>query len=193
MKLLENLTQYEIILASQSPRRIQFLKHLGLNFTVQPTQVNEDFDEKLMGSQITDYLCKKKADAFLFTKENQLIITCDTIVWNENQALNKPNTFEEAHHMISSLSEKTHEVISSLCIKTPQKTEIVNDKTLVTFSKLTSEEISYYIHNFQPYDKAGAYGIQEWIGLIGIQKIEGSYTNVVGMPMEKLYQTLKKF
>lgn len=193
MLLLQNLSNYQIVLASQSPRRIQFLKDLGLEFTVQPTQVDESFDTQLQGSEITDFLCQLKANAFRFVSDHQLVITCDTIVWNNNKALNKPSNFDEAFAMIASLRNNTHEVISSICIKTKDKTLVINDTTRVTFSNLTDEEITYYIDTYQPYDKAGAYGIQEWIGLIGIEKIEGSYTNVVGMPMEKLYQALKQF
>lgn len=193
MSLFQHLSKYQIVLASQSPRRIQFLKDLGLQFTVQPTQVDESFDHQLQGSEITDFLCQLKANAFRFESDDQLVITCDTIVWNNNKALNKPSDFNEAFDMIASLKNKTHQVISSICIKTKDKTNVLNDTTTVTFSNLTDEEITYYINTFQPYDKAGAYGIQEWIGLIGIEKIEGSYTNVVGMPMEKLYHALKHF
>lgn len=193
MLLLQNLSKYQIVLASQSPRRIQFLKDLGLTFTVEPTQVDETFDNHLKANDITDYLCDLKANAFQFKNDNQLIITCDTIVWNSDKALNKPENFEEAFEMISSLKNKTHQVISSICIKTKDKKVIINDCTEVTFSNLTDEEITFYINTYQPFDKAGAYGIQEWIGLIGIEKINGSYTNVVGMPMEKLYQALKQF
>ena len=193
MSLFQHLSKYQIVLASQSPRRIQFLKDLGLQFTVQPTQVDESFDNQLQGSAITDFLCQLKANAFRFESDDQLVITCDTIVWNNGKALNKPSDFNEAFDMIASLRNKAHQVISSICIKTKDKTHVLNDTTTVTFSNLTDEEITYYINTYQPYDKAGAYGIQEWIGLIGIEKIEGSYTNVVGMPMEKLYHALKQF
>lgn len=191
MTLKERLSSYEIVLASQSPRRIQFLKDLQLDFRIQPTDVDEIFDQQLKAAEITNYLCQLKANAHVFSSENEVVITCDTIVWHENKALGKPTDYNDAFEIISSLVNKTHEVISSICIKTKQTTKIITDTTHVTFGFISDEDIKHYIETYLPYDKAGAYGIQEWIGLIGITKIEGSYTNVVGMPMEKLYHTLQ--
>lgn len=189
-KLLENK---KLILASNSPRRKQFLNDLELSFEVKPSNADESYPKKLIHSQITDYIAKAKADFFTDLDENEIVITSDTLVWNNGIILGKPENEEQAFQIIKSLSNKTHEVISSVCLKSNLKTKIFNAITFVTFSELTDEEIWYYIENYKPFDKAGAYGIQEWIGLIGIKEIKGSYTNVVGLPMEKLYHELIEF
>ena len=188
------LTNKKIILASGSPRRQQYCKELGLDFSIQLKEVEEIYPDELTHHQITDFLAELKANAF----ENELakdeiLITSDTIVWLQNKALGKPKNYDDAFEMINSMSGKTHEVITSVCIKTSLKLEVFHSITKVTFINLTKEEIDYYISNYKPYDKAGAYGIQEWIGLIGISKIEGSYPNVVGLPVDKLYQKLKEY
>lgn len=190
MILLEKYKNYQIILASNSPRRKQFLTDLGLNFTVKPANVNEEYPSHLKGKDIALYIAKQKASAFTNLKNEELIITCDTIVWIDDIALGKPENNTEAMQMLQQLSGKTHEVISAVCIKSNQKEQLFYDVTEVTFNNLTNSDIEYYINTFKPFDKAGSYGIQEWIGLIGIEKINGSYTNVVGMPMEKLYNEL---
>lgn len=187
--LREKLSKYNIILASQSPRRQQLLKGLDLNFTVQTKAIKEIYPLELKGSQITDYLADLKSKSY-FLQENDLLITSDTIVWLENKALGKPKNRKEACELLQQLSGKKHEVITSISIKNNHFQKIINDTTSVFFKKLTDEEINYYIKNYNPLDKAGAYGIQEWIGYIAIDKIEGSYFNVVGFPVRKLYQEL---
>lgn len=192
MQLKKINQKYTIKLASQSPRRQQFFRDLGLDFEVLKIDVEENYPLHLQKEEITDFLCTLKANSVAIQDSKDLIVTCDTIVWHNGKALGKPKNNIEAFDMITSLSGKTHSVISSVCIKTKEKMQVFNDCTEVKFATLTSEDIQYYIEAYLPYDKAGAYGIQEWIGLIGIEKINGSYTNVVGMPMEKLYQHLIK-
>ena len=187
----ENLDQYNIILASGSPRRQQFFKDLGLNFEVWLKPVVEDFPIQLRHFEISDYLAQLKATPFKDSlKDNDILITSDTIVWHRNEALGKPKDASEAFQMIKSLSNATHEVITSVCFTTSKFQKTVNANTKVTFKDLTDEEINYYIETFKPYDKAGAYGIQEWIGKIGITHIEGSYFNVMGLPTHLVYETL---
>ena len=188
------LPNKKIILASGSPRRQQYCKELGLDFSIQLKEVEEIYPDDLTHHQITDFLAELKANAFENElAENEILITSDTIVWHENKALGKPKDYDEAFEMIRSMAGKTHEVITSVCIKTSLKSEVFHSITKVTFVNLTNEEIDYYITNYKPFDKAGAYGIQEWIGLIGISKIEGSYPNVVGLPVDKLYAKLKEY
>jgi septum formation protein len=188
------LPNKKIILASGSPRRQQYCKELGLDFSIQLKEVEEIYPEHLKHHQITDFLAELKANAFENElAENEILITSDTIVWHENKALGKPKDYEEAFKMIQSMCGKTHEVITSVCLKTKLKSEVFHSITKVTFVNLTKEEIDYYITNYKPFDKAGAYGIQEWIGLVGISKIEGSYPNVVGLPVDKLYEKLKEY
>lgn len=193
MTLKEKLRPYNIILASGSPRRKQFLTDLGLDFTVLPTNIEEKFPANLQGKDIALYIATQKANAFSNLKNNDLIITCDTVVWLDNTALEKPADEKEATEMLQKLSGKTHQVISAVCIKSVLKQELLYDITEVTFNDLCEKDIHYYVKNFKPFDKAGAYGIQEWIGLTGIEKLNGSYTNVVGMPVEKLYKQLNQF
>lgn len=192
MLLPELLAHKKIILASNSPRRKEFLQQLGLVFDTKPADTDESYPVAFLGSQITDHIALQKAMA-LEINDNELLIASDTIVWHQNKALGKPVDFNDAVEILTSLAGQTHEVISSVCIRDQAKTTVFNDTTKVTFKSLSAEEINYYVTHYQPYDKAGAYGIQEWIGLIGIEKIEGSYTNVVGMPMEKLYHQLIDF
>lgn len=183
--------KYKIILASGSPRRQQFFKELDTDFEIRLKEIEEIYPENLQGVEITNYLAKLKANAFEGEiSENEILITSDTIVWFENKALGKPTDYEDAFQMLQSMSGKTHEVITSVCFKTIQKTETIFEVTKVTFNPLTDEAIRYYIDHYKPFDKAGAYGIQEWIGLIGIAKIDGSYTNVVGLPTDKVYTYL---
>lgn len=189
--LREKLKNYHIILASGSPRRHQFLNELEVNYIVKHKPVKEEFPDHLKGSEITDYLAKLKAETYLRElKPEDILITSDTIVWHREKALGKPDTTSEAFEMLQSLSGSTHEVITSVAFTTTNIQKVVNDTTQVTFKDLTSEEIDYYIKNFHPMDKAGAYGIQEWIGLIGISRIEGSYFNVVGLPTHLAYDVL---
>jgi len=188
--LKEKLKNYNIILASKSPRRQQFFKDLNIDFTIKLKEVEELYPQQLKGIEITDYLANLKAKAYKNLKDNDLLITSDTIVWLENKALGKPKNYHEAFVMLKNLSGKKHEVITSISIKNKNFQKIINDITTVFFKKLSDEEINYYINNYKPFDKAGAYGIQEWIGFIAIDKIEGSYFNVVGLPVHKLYKEL---
>lgn len=190
MQLNEKLDSNTIILASNSPRRKQFLTDLGVSFTVKPTDVDESYPSHLKGYEIALHIANAKLNAFEELTESDIVITCDTIVWANDTALGKPENYNEAYEMLSLLSGKTHEVISAVALKSKNKSLSFYDTTKVSFNELSHDVKDYYIRNYQPFDKAGAYGIQEWIGLIGISKIEGSYTNVVGMPMEKLYNTL---
>ncbi len=188
--LSKRLQHKNIILASGSPRRQLFFKELGLDFTIQLKSIDEIFPEQYKGADITDYLAQLKAAAFKELQESDVLITSDTIVWFKDKALNKPQDKEEAFEMISSLSGNTHEVITSVCFTTPKKQITIHDTTRVTFKTLTAEEINHYIDNFQPYDKAGGYGIQEWFGYIAVTRLEGSYFNVMGLPTHKVYETL---
>lgn len=182
---------YKIILASGSPRRQQFLKDLDTDFEIRLKDIEEIYPENLQGVEITNFLAILKANAFEGEiAENEILITSDTIVWFENKALGKPKDYEDAFQMLQSMSGKTHEVITSVCFKTIQKTETIFEVTKVTFNKLSDDAIRYYLDHYKPFDKAGAYGIQEWIGLVGINKIDGSYTNVVGLPTDKVYAYL---
>ncbi|MCX6172110.1 MAG: Maf-like protein [Flavobacterium sp.] len=187
----KNLKQYKIILASGSPRRQQFFKDLGLDFEIRLKDIEEIYPKNLQGVEITNYLAELKATAFEGELEtNEILVTSDTIVWHNYKALGKPKDYDDAFSILKTLSNETHEVITSVCFKTITKTETIYDITKVTFKELSDDAIHYYLEHYKPFDKAGAYGIQEWIGLIGISKIEGSYTNVVGLPTEKVYHFL---
>ena len=188
--LKQKLNNYNVILASGSPRRQQFFRDLDIDFSIQLKEIEEIYPENLKGVAITDYLSNLKSDAFSTLNDNDLLITSDTIVWLEGKALGKPKDAKDAFTMLKSMSGKKHEVITSVCLKSNSFQKIINDITIVTFKKLSDDEIQYYINNYKPFDKAGAYGIQEWIGFIGINKIEGSYFNVVGLPVHKLYKEL---
>lgn len=192
--LQEILKDYTVILASGSPRRHQFFKDLGIEFEHRLRPVREVYPPELKGEQITDYLAQLKAAAFEGElRTGDILITSDTIVWHNTEALEKPKDPAQALKMIRSLSGKTHDVVTSVCFKSVEKTLTVNATTKVTFSNLEDDEIKFYIDHYRPFDKAGAYGIQEWIGLIGVERIEGSYFNVVGLPTHLVYQTLKNF
>lgn len=191
--LKELLKDYEIILASGSPRRHKFFKELDIPVTIDIRPVDEVFPQNLKAEEITDYLAVLKAEVFKADlKKNQVLITSDTIVYNDGTALGKPEDHQEAVAMIKSLSGKEHDVITSVCFTTATSQKIINHTTRVFFSELTEEEIEYYVTNFKPFDKAGGYAIQEWIGLIGIEKIEGSYFNVVGLPTHLVYRTIRE-
>ena len=188
--LREKLKEYNVILASKSPRRQQFFQDLDIDFTVQLKEVEEIYPPELKGIEITDFLADLKSQAFTNLSEKDLLITSDTIVWLDESALGKPKNAEDAFNMLRSLSGKNHKVITSISIKSKNYQKIINDITTVTFKELSDNEINYYIKNYKPFDKAGAYGIQEWIGFIAIDKLEGSYFNVVGLPVHKLYKEL---
>lgn len=189
-----HLNNYKIILASGSPRRQQFFKDMHLDFEVRLKEVQEIYPNHLKASEITDFLAVLKANAFQEELQpNDILVTSDTIVWHNGKALGKPKDYNDAFAILKALSNSTHEVFTSVCIKNNGKIDIINETTKVTFSTLSDEAIAYYLENFKPYDKAGAYGIQEWIGLIGISKIEGSYSNVVGLPVQKVYEYFANF
>ena len=191
--LKEHLKNYNIILASGSPRRQQFLKELNLDFTIQLKEVEEIYPPHLKGKEITDFLAELKSSAFCNLNKNDILITSDTIVWLDNKAIGKPKNKQDAIAIFKDMSGKKHQVFTSICLKTNDEIRIINDTTDVYFKELSDEEINYYLDNFQPYDKAGGYGIQDWIGLIGVEKIDGSYFNVMGLPVHKLYAELLKF
>lgn len=197
MNNIENLMKhfpYQLILGSGSPRRQELLKSLGFDFIVNPINADESFSDTLKAEEIPLYLAKKKANAYPDKlKANELLITSDTIVWCEGKVLNKPANFNEGMKMLSSLSGKMHEVFTAVCLKSANKELLFCDVSKVYFKNLTTEEITYYLTNFSPYDKAGGYGVQDWIGYIGIEKIEGSFYNVMGLPVKKLYEELIKF
>lgn len=190
----DNLNKYRIILASRSPRRQHLLRKLGLRFEVITRDFPEEYPENLRGPDIAMYLAKEKAKCFKDElADNEIVITADTIVWCNDRMLGKPADKKDAFEMIRALSGNTHEVISGVSILSPFKERTFFDSTKVTFEVLTDDEISYYIDEFKPYDKAGAYGIQEWIGLAACSRIEGSYFNVVGLPVQRLYRELQCF
>jgi septum formation protein len=192
--LNEKLKEFHLILASGSPRRQQFFKDLDLDFEIRLKEIEELYPEHLKAEEITNFLAQLKANAFEGElKANDILITSDTIVWHQNQCLGKPKDYDDAFQMLQSLSNATHEVITSVCFKTVDKTETFFEVTKVTFQTLSAAEIRYYLDHYKPFDKAGSYAIQEWIGYVGISKIEGSYTNVVGMPMHAVYEKLNSF
>ncbi|MDP2339250.1 MAG: Maf family nucleotide pyrophosphatase [Bacteroidota bacterium] len=191
---LQNLEQYEIILASKSPRRQQILSDLGLKFRVQAMEIPEVFPEGMGMTEIPVYLAELKSSAFLpYLKNNQLVITADTIVWLKDKVLNKPVDFADGFQMLKELSGEKHQVLTGVCLLSTEKKISFFASTDVWFKQLSDEEINYYLEHYRPYDKAGAYGIQEWIGYIGIERIEGSFFNVMGLPVQNLYEHLKAF
>lgn len=192
--MLENLKKYSIILASNSPRRKELLEGLGIEYKVKTLpDVDESYPETLIGEQIPLFIARKKAEAYIDTiEDNELIITADTIVWLDGKVLGKPEDSAHAKEMLASLSGKTHQVMTGVCITTKDIRKEFVSVTDVTFNTLSPEEIDYYVINYKPFDKAGAYGIQEWIGYIGVQSISGSYFNVVGLPIQRLYRELIK-
>lgn len=184
---------FKLILASNSPRRQQLLRELGLDYQVRTTEVDESYPADLAVDKIAEYLAIKKGKAYQ-TEMNQdeLIITADTTVVIGKTVLNKPADAEEARQMLRQLSDTTHQVITGVCLTWPDQQQSFREITRVTFRALENEEINYYVNHYHPFDKAGAYAIQEWIGMVGIEHIEGSYFNVVGLPVEKLYSRLKQ-
>ena len=190
--LQEKLRNHHLILASGSPRRQDLFKQLDVPFTIQVKKVHEIYPDHLKASEITDYLADLKSKPFSNLKNNDLLITSDTIVWFEGKAIGKPKNREDAFYMLKRMSGKVHEVCTSVSIKSLNFQTIFSDKTLVEFEEISEEEIDYYLKKFKPYDKAGSYGIQDWIGLIGVKKITGSYFNVMGLPVHKLYKELLK-
>ena len=189
--LKEKLSDYEIILASQSPRRIKFFNELDIQFKSVKLDFDESYPNNLMAEQITDFIADKKASYYSeLLNKNTIVITSDTIVWLNKEAIGKPKDNENAKEILQTLSGNTHKVITSFCIKTLESKNIINDTTEVTFKNLTEKEIDFYIKNNKVLDKAGAYGIQDWIGYIGITNIKGTYNNVMGLPTHSLYKEL---
>ena len=192
--LIEKLENYDIILGSASPRRKKILADLGIKFRTQISQSKENYPKILNEAEIAKFLAKEKATLILKKlSSNYLLITVDTIVVQNNIILHKPIDEDDAKKILISLSDKKHKVISGVCITSSEKEVVFSSTTEVYFNKLSEDEIDYYIKKYKPFDKAGSYGIQEWIGDIGIKKINGSYNNVVGLPSAKLYQKLKLF
>ena len=185
---------YQLILGSASPRRQDLLKSLGFNFICKPLNADESYPDTLQAQEIPLFLSEKKAAAYSEKlKANEILITADTIVWCNGQALNKPANFDEGKKMLETLSGKMHQVFTGVCLKSNSKQITFSDTSNVYFKKLTNDEIEYYLVNFSPYDKAGGYGVQDWIGYIGIDKIEGSFYNVMGLPVKQLFENLINF
>lgn len=186
--------KYKIILASKSPRRKQLLEGLDIPFEVVIHEVDEVFPAELPMEEIPVYLSKLKAAPFIEeVKNDSLVITADTIVWIDGEVLGKPNDYEHAFAMLRRLSGKKHIVVTGVCLTSKDKQVAFSASTDVYFKDLTDDEIAYYLNNYHPYDKAGSYGVQEWIGYIAIDRIEGSYFNVMGLPVQRLYEELLKF
>lgn len=194
MNLLKNIAHYDIILASQSPRRRELLKGLDIDFRIEVIDVDESYPNGMMGVEIPMYLAEKKANAYRsIMQDNTLLITADTIVWHEGRVMNKPANEAEARQMLTKLSGKTHQVITGVCISSLRKRRIFHVISEVRFARLSDAEIDYYLENYKPYDKAGSYGVQEWIGFVGVEHINGSYFNVMGLPVQRLYNELKRW
>ena len=194
--LHNKINNYKIILGSASPRRKQLLIELGIDFTIKTTQKKEYYPKNLDNVQIVEFLAKQKAKFILAEGRlagNYLLITADTIVIQNNEILHKPKNKDEAIKTLEKLSGKKHKVISGVCIKSNNKEVVFSVITEVAFNKLLKDEILYYLETTNPFDKAGSYGIQEWIGYIGVKRINGSYNNIVGLPTSELYQKLKLF
>ena len=192
--LADLLKDKHLILGSSSPRRQALIKGLGLDVEIRIKAVKEEYPDRLRHFEISDYLAQLKSIPFEDTlAPNDILMTSDTIVWFENKALGKPKDNNEAFEMLKSLSGHTHEVITSVCFKSLGKQKTINSITKVTFKTLSDSEINYYINNFSVLDKAGSYGVQDWIGQIAVTKIEGSYFNVMGFPMDMIYDTLLTF
>ena len=187
------MNNYTLILASGSPRRKQILLEAGINFLVKPANIDEEnYPKNLDVHEVPAYLAKLKAEA-IATTGNEVVLAADTVVIIDNQILGKPVDSDDAFNILSKLSGRIHQVVTGVCLKSRDKTIVFSDTTEVHFRELLKEEILYYIEKFKPFDKAGAYGIQEWIGMIGVEKINGSFYNVMGLPIVPIYQHLKNF
>ncbi len=189
--MLRHLKKYDIVLGSASPRRKELLQIFNFPFRVEVSNTDETIPFDIATEDIAKYLAKTKANSYVLN-ENTLLITADTVVVRKNKIYGKPKDRQESIEMLLELSGKKHEVITGVCIKSREKEKVFHSKTKVEFNRLSQVEIEYYIDNYQPFDKAGAYGIQEWIGYIGIKKIKGSYYNVMGLPTDKIYKELLK-
>ncbi len=185
--------KHPLILASSSPRRQYLMREAGYDFTVEKPDVDESFPKELPVEQVAKYLASKKAEYFRVELHNEIVITADTVVILDNTILNKPENRDEAISMLSRLSSRTHIVMTGVCILSAEREESFDDTTEVIFKKLSPAEIEFYVDTYKPFDKAGAYGAQDWIGMVAIEKIVGSYFNVMGLPMHKVYDHLKKW
>ena len=192
--MLDNLEKYKVILASGSPRRRELMAGLGVNYEVRILpDGDESYPDTLQGGEIPLYIAKEKADAYIpMMQPDELIITADTIVWLDGKVLGKPQDREDALQMLRTMSGRTHEVFTGVCITTTDWQRSFTAQTEVRFATLSEDEIIYYVDNFKPMDKAGAYGVQEWIGFIGVENISGSYYNIMGLPVQRLYRELLK-
>lgn len=192
--IIDNLNNFRIILASRSPRRQQLLRELGLKFDVVLREYNESYPDGLDGAEIARYVASGKALTYRNEiSDNEIVITADTIVWCNSKVLGKPVDQEDAFRILKEISGNTHEVITGVSILSSSKEVTFSESTKVTFEPMSNDEIYYYIRKFKPFDKAGAYGIQEWIGIMACSHIDGSYFNVVGLPVQRLYKELQKF
>ncbi len=194
-QVLPNLEKYNIVLASNSPRRKELLTRLGLKFKVRTLLgLNESYPDTLAGADIAEYVAAGKAKAYLSTMgDNDLLIAADTIVCVDGRVLGKPKDNDESKKMLHLLSNRLHQVITGVAVLTKERLETFSVTSHVKFSRLTDREIDYYVDNYLPFDKAGAYGVQEWIGLVAVEEIRGSYFNVMGLPVQRLYSCLKTF
>jgi septum formation protein len=183
----------DIILASQSPRRRQLLEQVGIPFTIQSADIEENFPEDLSPEKVPEYIAANKAAAIAHLYPNNIIIAADTVVILEGRIIGKPTDEADALNMLQALSGKQHEVVTGMVLQRNEKVQFFSETTEVYFHPLSAEQIHYYIHNYKPFDKAGAYAIQEWIGLVGIEKIRGDYYNVMGLPVQRLIQALQEF
>lgn len=193
--MFNNLKKYNIILASNSPRRRELLSQLGIEYTVKTIDgIDESYPESLKTGEVAEFIARKKADAYFeVMNDNDLIITADTIVCVDNEILGKPKDAEDAHRMLAKLSGREHDVVTGVVVATKDRQEVFSVTTRVRFADLSAETINYYVENFKPFDKAGAYGIQEWIGFVGVVSVNGSFFNVIGLPVQRLFEALKTF
>jgi septum formation protein len=188
------LKEKKLILASASPRRKNLLEGLDIDFEVRVKECDENYPDDIQLRDVARYLAQKKSDVYANElQDNEIIICCDTTVLKDNDLLNKPNGAAEAKSMLQKLSGNQHEVITGVCIRSKEKNICFDVISKVWFNRLEDDEIDYYIEKYKPYDKAGSYGIQEWLGYIAIEKIEGSYYNIMGMPVHRIYEELKRF
>jgi septum formation protein len=190
--MLKNLKEYDVILGSNSPRRKELLKGLDIDFQIVSNDVDETYPGHIVGVDIPVYLARKKAESYRLT-EKDLLITADTIVWFHGEVYGKPPDKDAARQMLRTLSGNMHQVVTGVCIRTLHRQKVFHAVSDVYFSRFSEEEINYYLEHYQPYDKAGSYGVQEWIGYVGVERIEGSYYNVMGLPIQRLYKELKNW
>lgn len=193
MLLQEKLDGKKILLASQSPRRQELLRGLGINFEIVKIEADESFPANLIREEITEHIAANKANAYAGLNKDEILLTADTLVWLNNKTLGKPKNYDDGFRMLRSMADSTHEVFTSVTIRSDEKSLTFSETTEVTFDEFSEEEIHYYLNHFKPFDKAGAYGIQDWLGYAKISRINGCYYNVMGLPLRKLYRELLGF